>query len=226
MFQHRFDPVNLVMRRLLAEGALGRLLTAGVSLRCFRSADYYRGDDWRGTWAREGGSVLVNQAVHFVDQLLWQVGSPATPRGFWTNLAHRGVIETEDTAVAAIRFRNGALGTLEATCGSNLSWEYTLAYHGTDGAIELRNDKPAKVAFRDAGAGERVRALLDEASSPKTGVAGKAYYGTGHRAQLHDFVEAVRERRPPAVTVPDAARTAAFLFDLYASQDPAPRARR
>ncbi len=218
VFQHRFDPVNIRMREILASGALGRLLTAGVQLRCYRSDDYYRGDDWRGTWKLEGGSILVNQAIHFIDQLLWQVDSPATPLGFHANLAHRGVIETEDTAVAALRFRNGALGTLEATCGSNLNWESTLSYHGTLGSIDLRDDKPLKVEFRDAATAERIRAELAEATAPKHGVSGKTYYGTGHMAQLHDFVEAVRTRRPPAVTVPDAAKTASFIFDIYASQ--------
>ena len=218
VFQHRFDPVNLKMREILASGVLGRLLTADVMLRCYRSDDYYRGDDWRGTWKYEGGSVLVNQAIHYIDQLLWQVGSPAVPVGFHANLAHRGVIETEDTAVAALRFRNGALGTLEATCASNLGWESTLSYHGTEGSIDLRDDKPAKVSFRDPAVEERVRRELVEATAPRHDISGKTYYGSGHLAQLADFVDAVRTRREPAVTIADAARTADFIFRIYAFQ--------
>ncbi len=217
VFQHRFDPVNLKMREILASGVLGRLLTAGVQLRCYRSDDYYRNDDWRGTWKLEGGSVLVNQAIHYIDQLLWQVDSPAVPVGFYANLAHRAVIETEDTAVAALRFRNGALGTLEATCASNLAWEATLSYHGTLGSIDLRDDKPAKVEFRDGAVADRIRQELLDATAPQHNVSGKTYYGTGHLAQLGDFIDAVRTRRAPFVTVPDAARTASFIFDLYKS---------
>ena len=219
VFQHRFDPVNRKMREILASGVLGRLLTAGVQLRCYRSDDYYRNDAWRGTWKYEGGSVLVNQAIHYIDQLLWQVGSPVTPDGFYANIAHKATIETEDTAVAALRFRNGALGTLEATCGSNLGWESTLSYHGTEGSIDLRDDKPAKVEFRDPAVADRIRQELLEANAPKPDVAGKTYYGTGHLAQLHDFVDAVRTRRAPFVTVPDAAKTASFIFDIYKSND-------
>lgn len=219
VFQHRFDPVNIAMRDILASGVLGRLLTADVQLRCYRSDDYYRNDAWRGTWKYEGGSVLVNQAIHFIDQLLWQVNSPAVAEGFYTNIAHRAVIETEDTAVAVLRFRNGALGTLEATCASNLTWESTLSYHGTEGSIDLRDDKPAKVEFRDPAVAERIRARLLEANAPKPGVAGKTYYGTGHLAQLHDFIDAVRTRRAPSVTIPDAARTASLIFSIYRSND-------
>lgn len=218
VFQHRFDPVNVKMREILASGVLGRILTAGVQLRCYRSDDYYRGDDWRGTWKLEGGSVLVNQAIHYIDQLLWQMNVPVRAEGFYANLAHKGVIETEDTAVAVLRFRNGTLGTLEATCASNLLWESTLSYHGTLGSIDLRDDKPLKVEFRDPAVAERIRAELLEATAPSHGVSGKTYYGTGHMAQIRDFIDAVRTRRAPAVTIPDAARTAAFLFSIYASQ--------
>ena len=219
VFQHRFDPVNRKMREILASGALGPLLTASVQLRCYRSDDYYRNDAWRGTWKYEGGSVLVNQAIHYIDQLLWQVDSPVTADGFYANLVHKAVIETEDTAVAALRFRNGALGTLEATCGSNLDWESTLSYRGTEGAIDLRDDKPLKVVFRDAALADRIRQELVDANAVKPEAAGKTYYGTGHLAQLHDFIDAVRTRRAPFVTIPEAARTAAFIFDIYKSND-------
>ncbi len=218
VFQHRFDPVNRKMREILASGALGRLLTCGVQMRCFRSNDYYRADDWRGTWAHEGGSILVNQAIHFIDQLLWQVDSPVRGEGFWANLAHRGVIETEDTAVAALRFRNGALGILEATSASNLPWEFTLSYHGTEGSVELRDNHPSKVVFHDGALAERLRAELEESLTHRRNITGKSYYGSGHFAQVEDFVESVRTRRAPYVTVPDAARTAALLFDIYDSQ--------
>lgn len=219
VFQHRFDPVNRAMKEILASGVMGTLLTAGVQLRCYRSDDYYRKDAWRGTWKYEGGSVLVNQAIHFIDQLLWQVDSPVTPLGYYSNIAHKATIETEDTAVAALRFENGALGTLEATCGSNLEWESTLSYHGTEGSIDIRDDKPLRIEFRDPAVAEKVRQTLQEATSPKPDVAGKTYYGTGHLAQLHDFIEAVRTRREPFVTVPEAAKTASFIFGIYASND-------
>ena len=85
------------------------------------------------------------------------------------------------------------------------------------------NPRLYSVEFRDAATAERIRAELLEATSPKRDISGKAYYGTGHLAQLHDFVEAVRKRRAPGVTVADAAKTASFIFDIYASQRKAAR---
>ena len=78
--------------------------SAGVQMRCLRTKEYYRADKWRGTGAEEGGSVLINQAIHYIDQLQWQMGGAEAVSGIYANLTHGDVIETEDTAVAAIRF--------------------------------------------------------------------------------------------------------------------------
>lgn len=215
VFQHRFDPVNREMRAILSEGLLGTLLTAGIQLRCFRSNEYYDNDDWRGTWEYEGGSVLINQAIHYIDQLLWQTGGATRVLGMLSNITHKNVIETEDTAAAVLKLRCGAIGTIEATCSSNMNWEATMSFHGTAGSIDLRNDKIAKLEFQDKVLEQSVRDRLDEAISPKGADAGKAYYGTGHLAQIADFVGAVRDRRPPFISVESAAETLRTVFDIY-----------
>lgn len=217
VFQHRFEPVNRQMRQFIADGMLGQVLTAGVQMRCLRTKDYYRADRWRGTWAEEGGSVLINQAIHYIDQLQWQMGGAESVSGIYANLTHGDVIETEDTAVAAIRFANGALGTLEATCSSHIGWEPTLLFHGTEGSIELRHDQPVKVLFRDEARGRQVREQLESCRNVPADTVGKSYYGTGHAAQIADFLDAVRERRAPYVTIESAAKTVELVFALYES---------
>lgn len=217
VFQHRFEPVNRAMKQMIADGILGQMLTAGVQMRCLRTKEYYRADAWRGTWAEEGGSVLINQAIHYIDQLQWQMGGAEAVSGIYANLTHGEVIETEDTAVAAIRFSSGALGTLEATCSSHIGWEPTLLYHGTEGSIELRHDQPVKVLFRDEALGRKVRERLETCRNAPPEAVGKSYYGTGHVAQVADFLDAVRERRAPFVTVESAAKTVELIFALYES---------
>lgn len=217
VFQHRFDPVNRELHAIIAEGLLGTLLTASAQLRCFRSNEYYQADAWRGTWAFEGGSTLINQAIHFIDQLLWLTGGAESAVAMIDNRTHQNVIETEDTAAAVLKLRCGALGIIEATSSSNINWEFTLSFHGDKGAIEIRNDKPHKVDFADKTVEAAVKARLDEAVAPKPVAVGKTYYGTGHLAQLADFAEAVRDRRPPFVTVESAAETLRTVFDIYDS---------
>ncbi|MGI5869660.1 MAG: Gfo/Idh/MocA family protein [Kiritimatiellia bacterium] len=215
VFQHRFDPINRELRAMLSEGVFGTLLTAGMQLRCFRSNAYYKADAWRGTWKREGGSVLINQAIHYIDQLLWLTGGAKSVIAMIDNFTHRDVIETEDTAAAVLRLSCGALGTIEATASSHIEWESNLSFHGDQGAIDIRNDKPFKIDFRDKTIEASVKARLDEAIAPKPAAVGKAYYGTGHQAQITDFAESVRDRRPPFVTVASAADTLSTVFDIY-----------
>ncbi|MCX7935947.1 MAG: Gfo/Idh/MocA family oxidoreductase, partial [Planctomycetota bacterium] len=215
VFQHRFDPALRGLKALVEEKALGEILTAGVQVRCFRSAEYYRADAWRGTWRGEGGAVLINQAIHFIDALLWIVGGAVAICGAYANLRHQGVIETEDVATAAVRLRCGALGTIEATSASNLDWEYTISIHGSDGAIDLRDNRPLKVILRDPA--KAIAATARLASETSAGVSGKYYYGTGHPAQIADFVAAIREKRQPYVTGLSAAHAVAAVLAIYRS---------
>lgn len=216
VFQHRHDPINRRLKELVADGTLGTLLTASMVLHCYRSNEYYR-DDWHGTWDKEGGGVLINQAIHFLDAIQWIMGGVESISAAYENFAHRGAIEVEDTITAAVRFHGGALGTLEATSGSNLNWEYTLAIHGTAGAVELRNDKPVKIVFQDEATQQRVRDALTPGESGPWVEGAKAYYGSGHTAQIADAVDAVREGRPPFVSGECAAVTARLVLTAYES---------
>ena len=215
VFQHRFDPVNREVKKILDEGLFGTLLTAGVQVRCHRSDKYYNDDAWRGTVKYEGGSILINQAIHYIDQLLWIAGGYRSVVGATANLTHQGVIETEDTAAAVLRLKNGAIGTIEATCSSNIDWETTISLHGSAGALEIRNDKISKIDFADKKTQARVAKRLAAAISPKAAKSGKTYYGSGHPAQIADFADAVAKGRAPFVGAASAAETASAVFDIY-----------
>lgn len=136
VFQHRHEPVNQMLRDIIQSGALGTMLTAAMQIRCWRSPAYYRGDAWRGTWAQEGGAVLINQAIHYVDLLQWLMGGVRTVSGTYANRAHQDCMETEDAVTAALTFASGAVGTLEATCASHLGWEPSLHFHCTEGSCD------------------------------------------------------------------------------------------
>lgn len=218
VFQHRFDPEYKLLKQLVDDGAFGTLLTAGVVLRCLRTREYYLGDPWRGTWDLEGGAVCINQAIHFIDSLLWIMGGAESLCGTWRNITRQDVMETEDTAVAMLQFNNGAIGTLEATCGSNINWEPTLSIHGSEGGIEMRHNKLVKVAFKDQCTADSIHAQFAECRKKQAEQLGKSYYGTGHAAQLADFVQAVRDGRQPAVSGHSAARTVQAVLAIYQSQ--------
>ncbi|MHB1158652.1 MAG: Gfo/Idh/MocA family protein [Phycisphaerales bacterium] len=217
IFQHRFDGVNRAVRRLIAGGKLGKMLTANMQIRCFRSDQYYS-DGWHGTWAKEGGSVLINQAIHSVDSLAWIMGGISGISAAHANLNHESSIETEDTIAATVRFANGALGTMEATCASHIGWEITQEFHGTLGSIEVRDAQPRKVVFVDPVLQEEVKNILQTANDPRGVEAGRSYYGTGHPAQIADVVDALRSGRAPFVTGEQASHAVRIVLGAYESQ--------
>lgn len=218
VFQHRIDPINRLVKQLVDGGALGRILTAGVQVRCLRTDEYYLGDDWRGTWQHEGGAVLINQAIHFIDLLIWFMGPAQSLVGTYANLTHEESMETEDTAAALLRFPKGAIGSIEATCSSHLNWEGTVAIHGTEGSLEVRNDQPVKIEFRDVERAEQVREQFAACRAQAADAAlGKTYYGTGHAAMIAEFADAVREGRGPFVTVRSASHTMDVVLGIYRS---------
>ncbi len=217
VFQHRFDHVYRALKEVLAEGALGDILTAGIQMRCKRTEAYYRGDAWRGTWAKEGGSVLMNQAIHYIDLLGWLTGGVASLCGTHANLTHGDAMETEDTAAATLRFRNGALGTIEATCSSHFAWDPGLFIQGTRGSVDLRDDKPLRVVCEDPSVARHIEAALAVSAAPAAGLPGKDYYGSGHAAQIADFVDAIREGRAPFVTAASARAAVDVALAIYAS---------
>ncbi len=217
VFQHRFDRVYQYARRLVQEGAFGTLLTAHLTMQCLRTAGYYQADAWRGTWAEEGGSLMINQSIHFVDALNWIMGGVEAVCASYDNRTHQGLIETEDTLAATLRFKNGALGSITATSSSFLNWEPTFAFYGTQGALEIRDGKVTRADFSDGAISQRILQELADGDEARPVGVGKVYYGPSHISQVSDFVDAIREQRPPFIPV-EAARTAVdIILGMYRS---------
>ncbi|MFO7820974.1 MAG: Gfo/Idh/MocA family oxidoreductase [Lentisphaeria bacterium] len=218
VFQHRFDPVYQALRAGVEEGVFGDILTGGVRLYCRRKKDYYQADSWRGTWAKEGGSVLINQAIHFIDALAWITGGVRRICGRYANLTHGSTIETEDTAVASLEFKKGGLGIVEATSSSATGWAPHLHLQGTRGAVEVRNGEIINADFKEAAAKAELEAQIRSFTGAKTagaGAIGKEYYGTGHTAQITDFIDAVKTGRQPAVTSESARHAVDIVLAIY-----------
>ena len=116
-FQSRFHRSSQLMKAALDAGRFGTVTVGDAYVKWFRSQDYYDSGAWRGTWKLDGGGALMNQAIHSVDLLIWLMGDVKELTAFTSTLTHDR-IEVEDTAVATLRFKSGALGVIEATTTS------------------------------------------------------------------------------------------------------------
>ncbi len=217
VFQHRFDPIYRRLRAIIAEGRLGRMLTASARHYCDRPASYYHADGWRGTRQGEGGSLLINQSIHFLDILQWVMGGADCLQAATANLAHSGVIETEDTAALLLRFPDGALGAFTATSASHHAWQSALQFIGTEGSVLIENGHLRKCAHRDGAVAAALESRLSNITETEGVAAAKVYYGTSHPAQIRDFIEAIRQRRAPEIPFREARKAVDLVLAAYAA---------
>jgi len=133
--QNRFNVPVLKLREALEAERFGKLVMGTVRVRWCRTQEYYDQDKWRGTWARDGG-VISNQAIHHVDLLSWMMGDVESV--FAKSSTALVDIETEDTAAVVVRFRNGALGIIEATTATRpIDLEGSISVLGEKGTVEI-----------------------------------------------------------------------------------------
>ena len=133
--QNRYNIPVIKLREALEAGRFGKLVMGTVRVRWSRDQSYYDQDPWRGTWAMDGG-VFTNQASHHIDLLEWMLGDPVTV--FAKSATQLVDIETEDTGMAIIKFRNGALGLIEATTAIRpKDLEGSLSIFGETGSVEI-----------------------------------------------------------------------------------------
>jgi UDP-N-acetyl-2-amino-2-deoxyglucuronate dehydrogenase len=223
--QHRFDPGVVALRRLIADGALGRLLLGQASTKWWRSQDYYDSAGWRGTRAMDGGA-LMNQGIHYADLLRWCLGPVAEVSALTVTQAHE--MEAEDCALATVRFTSGAVGTITATTSVVPGFPERLEISGTEGSAVVED---GKLVYREgrggAGGPAESGGVAETAGSDGAGgadgaggsaAANAADLGVrAHAAQLADFVAAVDEGREPAVTAADARATLELVCAVYQS---------
>jgi UDP-N-acetyl-2-amino-2-deoxyglucuronate dehydrogenase len=225
--QHRFDPASVAVAQAVSAGRLGRITSAVASVAWWRPRDYYDSAAWRGTWALDGGGALMNQGVHTVDLLAWLLGRPVEVFAHTARLAH-DAIEVEDVAVATVRFASGALAVLHATTAAYPGLAVRLQVHGDAGSAVLHDDRLEyfHVAAESSGAtggplggaepdnqASRVVPAEELRGTPKPDDA----FVLGHLRQYRDMVDAIENRRPPAVTLADGLTAMAVVHAVYRS---------
>ena len=216
IFPSRFHDGPAQLKKAVDRGRFGRLTLGDSYVKWWRTQAYYDGGAWRGTWELDGGGALMNQAIHSVDLLTWIMGPVAEIRAQTATLAHER-IEVEDTAIASLRFENGALGTIVATTAAFPGYLKRIEIHGSAGSavIEEEDIKAwdfAKKSPRDA-------AILKAMKNQKSGGGGAsdpaAIGHHGHTCLFRDFVSAIRNDRAPAVDGREGRRSVEIILALY-----------
>jgi UDP-N-acetyl-2-amino-2-deoxyglucuronate dehydrogenase len=211
VFQNRENPEYKKLKTFVESGSLGKILLCQTSINWYRPPTYYEGS-WRGTKALDGGAALINQGIHTIDLMLDLMGEVALVSGLVDTLHHQ--IEGEDVAVAALKFKSGALGTLSGGTALFPGEPESITIYGTLGNVVFRGGKIVSSTVSSIH-----KALTASDEDPGSGASDPmAITDQFHIAAIEDFMDAIRHDRVPKVNIDEAKKSVALINAIYQSK--------
>lgn len=223
-----YSPVQRMVDAIQS-GKIGRPVLATMTVMGWRSPEYYEMDAWRGKWDTEGGGVMVNQTVHQIDLFQWMMGPVAALFGYWDNLNHP-TIEVEDTAVAVVRFKSGALGQILVSNSQRPGFYGKIHIHGANGAsvgaqteggspfvagVTTQVDPPINDIWTVPGEEHLLSAWQEEDRQFAIDHDPMSYF---HHLQIDDMLDAILADSEPAINGEEARKSVEIFTAVYRSQ--------
>ena len=210
IFQCRYNTPSMLVKKRIMDGRLGPVKCGRTTLTWYRPDDYYEGSDWKGTWDKEGGGVVIDQAIHSIDLVHWLVNSEV--ESVSCSMANRGhkIVSVEDSAEGLITYKNGVKYGF-----------YCMNNYGVDEPIEIKlYCEKGKVTFGYDDAyieyfnGEKEEAHQDENTQEYEG--GKDYWGFQHIRQISQFYKACLGEEELEISGEEALKTHRLIMEIYA----------
>ncbi|MEG0904522.1 MAG: Gfo/Idh/MocA family oxidoreductase [Lachnospiraceae bacterium] len=211
--QNRFNTAVQEMRKAVESGRFGTLSHGSIHVRWNRNENYYTQAPWRGKWASDGGA-LMNQCIHGIDLLRWMMGDEIEEVYGATRQQFHDYLEAEDLGMAVVKFKNGAVATIEGTTNvypQNL--EETLYLFGKTGTVKLGGTSTNNIDvwnFADETEEDHEKKGLEEATSN--------VYGNGHTSLYADVIDAIEHDRAPYVDAVAGRNALELVLAIYKSQ--------
>lgn len=210
--QNRFNIAIQEMRQAVESGRFGKVSHGSIHVRWNRNSDYYTQAPWRGTWAQDGGA-LMNQCIHGIDLLRWMMGNEVDEIYGVTKQQFHDYLECEDIGMAVVKFKNGAVGTIEGTTNvypQNL--EETLYLFGQNGTVKIGGKSTNNIDvwnFSDETETDNKNKGLQEKTSN--------VYGNGHTSLFTDVIDAIKNDRKPYVDAVAGRNALEMILAIYQS---------
>jgi len=220
IFPSRFHDAARVLKRAVDQERFGQLTLGDAIVKWHRTQAYYDSVAWRGTWRLDGGGALMNQAIHSVDLLAWLMGPVVEVRAQTALLSHQR-IAVEDTAVATLRFANGALGVIEASTAVYPGYLKRIEIHGSTGSAILEEEDLIKWDFaKKTKADEAILHKMAKRLSGGGGAADPAAIGHhSHARQFQDVLNAIRKGVKPLIDGQEGRRAVEIILAIYKSAE-------
>jgi len=210
-FQDRAKAHLRKAKELIDSNRLGKPILASASVRWFRPPDYYSQSRWRGTRALDGGGALMNQGIHTVDLLLWLLGDVS--RVYASAITALHTIDVEDTVVATLEFRSGAIATLEATTAAYPGYNRRVQLSGSEGTILIEQDRIVAADLRKP-ADDIANIEPDANPSAHSALVSDV---RGHQAILEDFLGAIEVNGTACCDGREGRRSVELVQAIYES---------
>ena len=210
--QNRFNIAVQQMRHALEAGRFGKISHGSINVRWNRNRDYYDQAPWRGKWASDGG-CLFNQCIHGIDLLRWMMGDEVEEVYGVTKQQYHHYLECEDIGMAVVKFKNGAVGTIEGTVNvypKNL--EETLYLFGETGTVKIGGKSTNNIDvwdFADESEEDQKNKGLQEQTSN--------VYGNGHTSLYADVIDAIEKDRKPYIDAVAGRNAVEMILAIYKS---------
>ena len=221
IFPRRFSEATAVFKKAVDSGRLGKITLADAYIKWYRTQEYYDSGDWRGTWLLDGGGSLMNQSIHTIDLLYYLAGEIDSVCAYADRSIHER-IETEDNAVAIIRFKNGALGVIEGStsCYSPTGNPAEVHLCGSEGSIFMRDESFTVWDFKkkksqDKKIIQKFQAQLGEAGAGAADPSAIDF--SGHRKCFEDAVRSLKAGKKPLIDGPEARKSIEIILAIYRS---------
>ena len=210
--QNRFNIAIQKMRQAVEADRFGRISHGSIHVRWNRNQDYYVQAPWRGTWEQDGG-CLMNQCIHGIDLLRWMMGNEVDEVYGVTKQQFHDYLECEDIGMAVVKFKNGAVATIEGTTNVYpMNLEETLYLFGETGSVKIGGKSTNNIDvwdFADEGEEDQANKGLEEVTSN--------VYGNGHTSLFADVMDAIENDRKPYVDAVAGRNALEMILAIYQS---------
>ncbi|MCQ2398405.1 MAG: Gfo/Idh/MocA family oxidoreductase [Sphaerochaetaceae bacterium] len=218
VFPSRYHESAKLLKKAVEDGRFGKISFADAQIKWYRSQEYYDSGAWRGTWKMDGGGCFMNQGIHAIDLLQWVMGPVSEVFAFAETLGHER-IEVEDTAAAVLRFKNGAVGTIEGTTCAYPGFLKRIEVMGTKGSVIIEEESIIKWEFaEETEADKQIREKFLNNTTSGGGAADPAAISyVPHQHLFEAFVKSLDEGTEPEVSGESASQSVKIICAAYES---------
>lgn len=218
VFPSRFHEVAGIIKSTIESGRFGKLVLGDAYVKWFRSQEYYDNGGWHGTKKLDGGGALMNQSIHAIDVLQWFMGPVHSVQAYSSVLGHKR-IEVEDTAVAVLKFENGAMGVIEGSTAVYPGFLKRIEINGTNGSVILEEEDLKEWSFKEeTKADKEIKEKFTAVTDSGGGVSDPGAISFRlHQLQFEDFIKSLSSGGTSLVEGKEGRKAVEIILAIYKS---------